>query len=91
MAVREIIINFLKENGYDGLYFDNCGCGFDDFIPCHSACDQCSPAYAHSLEDCKKCSEYDYCTPDARISYCMMRPEKNEMVHKEFFKGTLGG
>ena len=34
MTVQEIIIKYLKENGYDGLYSEECGCRIDDLIPC---------------------------------------------------------
>jgi len=49
MNVREIIENWLKENGYDGLYYpDECACTIHDLMPCHGsqACD-CEPGYEH--------------------------------------------
>lgn len=34
MKVIEIISTWLKANGCDGLYTDNCGCKIDDLAPC---------------------------------------------------------
>ena len=57
--VVEIIKQWLREHGYDGLFCpseweeDNCGCGLDDFMPCGliGGCgmtEQCRAAYRHS-------------------------------------------
>lgn len=34
--IKEIIAEWLHKNGYDGLCnpFSECGCGFDDLMPC---------------------------------------------------------
>ena len=55
MTVKEIIINYLKENGYDGLCGDCCGCGLDDFQPCDEDFGECSPAYLHKNHNCYRC------------------------------------
>jgi len=34
MNLREIVAEWLKEHGHDGLYYDNCGCKIDDLMPC---------------------------------------------------------
>lgn len=34
MTCKEIITEYLKENGYDGLYDDHCCCELDDLMPC---------------------------------------------------------
>jgi hypothetical protein len=36
MLVKEIVANWLKRNGYDGLYCDDCGCFVDGLAPCSS-------------------------------------------------------
>ena len=35
MTVRDIVAEYLRENGYDGLCGDECGCFMDDIMPCH--------------------------------------------------------
>lgn len=32
--VKDIVLDWLKTNGCDGLCNDDCGCGVDDFAPC---------------------------------------------------------
>ena len=57
MLVRDILIKWLKENGYDGLCNDLCGCGLEDLICCCDYCAECEPAYVHhncELEDGSK-------------------------------------
>jgi hypothetical protein len=35
MTVREIVAEYIKEHGFDGLYCaDECACGLDNLIPC---------------------------------------------------------
>jgi len=45
--VREIVVEWLKENGYDGLYEPGCECGcfIDDLAPCDGLCENCIPGY----------------------------------------------
>lgn len=47
MNCLEIIMEYLKENGYDGLVdSDNgCGCGLDDLILCSEDFSGCKPAH----------------------------------------------
>ena len=46
-TVRDIITDYLRDNGFDGLYNDDleCGCSINDLVPCDSACDMCRPGY----------------------------------------------
>ena len=37
-TVREILEKWLTDNGYDGLYTDECGCVVGDLAPCGEAC-----------------------------------------------------
>jgi hypothetical protein len=37
-TVREIVDEWLRDNGYDGLAGDDCGCIVGDLFPCES-CD----------------------------------------------------
>jgi hypothetical protein len=46
MTAKEIIINYLKANGYDGLCGEECGCEFDDLIACDDRfAFDCVPGY----------------------------------------------
>ena len=51
MTVRDIVRDYLRKHGYDGLYNDagDCACLIDDLMPC-TACegayvDDCEPGY----------------------------------------------
>jgi len=41
MTVKKIVENYLRKNGYDGLYAEECGCCLDDLMPCGECCDNC--------------------------------------------------
>lgn len=78
MTVKEIVIDYLKKNGFDGLCSEACGCGIDDSIPCGEGFEDCEPAYAHTFEDCKKCCKFDNCVPDVAVMYCKRRPKESD-------------
>jgi len=44
MTIKEIVLAYLKNNGYNGLCADECGCGVDDLAPCGEMPDTCVPA-----------------------------------------------
>ena len=47
MTVKEIVLEYLKEHGYDGLSYPDfgCNCGADDLAPCGELDpDSCQPA-----------------------------------------------
>jgi hypothetical protein len=50
-----IIEKYLKDNGYDGLCKEDCGCKLDDLAPCGIDYSNCVPAY---LQPDK--GEYDF-------------------------------
>jgi len=71
MNVKEILIEWLKDHGCDGLCNTDigCGCGFtscipgdtysNDFIPCEDINEnECQPAYRW---ECEKCMEKSEC------------------------------
>lgn len=79
MNVKEMLTQYLIDNGYQGLQCDECGCGIDDLIPCNELNIECEAAYAFECSKCKKkCEHYpelycygtiysthkDYCEPD---------------------------
>jgi len=55
MTVREIVINFLKAQGYDGLYSDGtCSCAISDLMPCEgeNIAEDCKAGFK---QDCLQC------------------------------------
>ena len=62
---KEMIIEYMKEHGFTGLYCpeaDNCGCTIDDIAPCGN--DEClAGAFAGYKRDCigEQCLWYDKC------------------------------
>lgn len=66
MSVKEIVADYLKANGYDGLYNGDaeCGCDLDDLMPCEGNPCCCQPGYKVG---CGGCEEYNWCiSSDAR-------------------------
>jgi hypothetical protein len=52
MNVFEIVGNYLKDNGYDGLMDteDICACSSDDVAQCGKLEKRCVPAYLHKID-----------------------------------------
>jgi hypothetical protein len=71
---KQIVIDYLIANNYDGLYnsYLDCGCELDDLIPCGECFDQCVPAYRH------KCN----CTVENHRFH--MSPYKDDKANNEF-------
>ena len=44
MDVNDIVKTWFKENGFDGLCNEDCGCSLDDFVPCGGPNGDCEPA-----------------------------------------------
>ena len=57
--VKEMVAEWLKQNGYDGLYNEDgdCACLIDDLVPCDGPCDNCLSGYKHK---CPPGHEFDY-------------------------------
>ncbi len=73
MTVLEIIQKYLKDNGYDGLAGDECGCGFDNLATCDTPL-ACNPGWK-----CPKpgpCSEWE----DSDTYYCALRHGSDECI-----------
>lgn len=54
MKTKDIVINYLRNHGYDGLCHreTECGCGLDDFAPCGDGpYHDCETAKARKLKD----------------------------------------
>ena len=82
MNCKEIIIKYLKDNGYDGLLCTEvpCGCPLDDLAPCEENMFDCIPAYKiiGKCSECKNpCEAYD---SDVKEQICFTRkkPDTNE-------------
>ena|GEM_PF-3404563 len=49
MNVKQIIKNYLKENGFDGLCCNSCGCGLNKLFDCDGdGMEKCQPGYKHT-------------------------------------------
>jgi hypothetical protein len=46
IELRQLTKAFLAVNGYDGLYSDDCGCPYDDLMPCCAPSPTCQAGYA---------------------------------------------
>jgi len=75
MTVVQIVTDYLKQNGFDGLHnhasnqkYGGCGCLIKDYMKnegCNEGniCFTCEPAYKHTKAECKKCPDYIECEP----------------------------
>ena len=73
MIVEEIIQKYLRDNMFDGLCCEDCGCGIDDLVPCDANFLECEPAYYNDCATCaiaEKCEEKD---SDVLEMYCATR------------------
>ena len=50
--ISDIVRWYLKENGYDGLYYEECGCEIDDLFPCGEPSLSCAAGYRNNCETC---------------------------------------
>jgi len=74
--VVEVIINYLKIHGFDGLCNVNCGCGLDNLFLCGELSMECVPAYKHERTKCVGChgcgeeyrdwNEFVFCTNEKK-------------------------
>ena len=64
MTIKEIVVKYAEEHGFDGLVLDKCGCSIEkDFAPCGSCIENCSLAYVCPCNECddetkSKCEGY---------------------------------
>lgn len=47
LDLNEMVIKYLKDNGFDGLCSDECGCTLDDLFPCETPSADCCGGYSH--------------------------------------------
>ena len=63
MNVKEIVVKYLEDNGYDGLYTEDSGCRGSDLMPClgvleFRAMANCQAGYIRPCPDTENCK---YC------------------------------
>lgn len=73
MTVHEIVKKYLIENGYDGLYTDDCGCLVEDLMPCSCDCSYCNAGYK---VDAKEARELGYDIYDNDFIVCGTKKEQ---------------
>jgi hypothetical protein len=59
MNCLDIVAKYLKDNGYDGLFNDECGCELSDLRPCCDDITHCTPGYKVAPPPDVRC-EYDF-------------------------------
>ncbi|GAH92514.1 unnamed protein product [marine sediment metagenome] len=70
IGVIQIIDKYLRKNGFDGLYNDECGCELDDLAPCESMPNECKPGYKTK-------------TPDGDEEEWIITPQKPSIPYSE--------
>ena len=80
MTVKEIVKDYLRKNGFDGLCSENCGCGLDDFMPCDCETNNCQPAYKLICHGSEKCPLHNRCEGgrEGYVCYSTEKPETQE-------------
>ena len=60
MNIKEIVEQYLRDNGYTGLCGFECGCGLDNLMPCNAPdISECVAAYKHTIDcNCDICVRY---------------------------------
>ena len=75
LTVKEIILDYLKQNGYGGLSNDvGCGCYDDDLVPCGEPCDLCEPAYKVPAH-CETCEVGCDCRGESKFCLTSEKPK----------------
>ncbi len=77
MTVIEMLAEYLKENGYDGLCGQECGCEIDDLAPCDEVNRECVAGHKESCtptDGCWWCEGRFYRTDEPRPDKWCMKP-----------------
>lgn len=80
ITATEIVIEYLKANGYDGLAGDDCGCEIFDLMPCDEFGGKCVPGHKMTKDNCKlkeKCEE-GYCESNDFNGWCIIAGKRGE-------------
>lgn len=62
-TVSDIMTDYLKANGFDGLVGDDCGCQLGDLFPCDCCSRNCLPARKFTWETMTE-GQRENCEPD---------------------------
>lgn len=77
MNLRNIVEKWLKDNNYDGLAGDCCGCELNDLMPCDEPNAECQPVYKRICPGEEKCPNAEEC-PFPEIGIMCMSTTKGE-------------
>jgi hypothetical protein len=89
MNGKEIITDWLRQNGYDGLFDECCACLLDDLIPCVNECAlDCMAGYEIPCPDPENC---DYGNDKEHYHMTEKKPSPPEAknITKELTPGLL--
>lgn len=68
--VREIVADWLRANGYGGLYLPECcACSVDDLMPCSQPNPQCAAGH---VMPCCECANQDDCGNGMDFDYLIV-------------------
>lgn len=65
LSVKEIVEKFIRENNFDGVYSDVCGCLVDDLAPCGEMQETCRAGYKKKCDCSENCDWHVGGTKDA--------------------------
>ena len=82
--VKEIVAQYLKAKGFDGLFNEvgECGCGLNDLMPCDGPQERCVPAIEHY---CPCCGESIFTSIEAIVEQCQKSDEKTKATLADLF------
>lgn len=72
MNIRQIVKKYLKDNGYDGLCGEGCGCQISELFCCECPeMDYCQPGYKITCPGEKMCPISEDCPAPGNGLWCM--------------------
>jgi hypothetical protein len=78
MTVKDIVAKWLKENGYDGLAREDCGCQLDDLFACDGYMDGSSEVEKCEAAMNSECPGPEECEWSEVPGHAHMMPGKKE-------------
>ena len=90
MTVKEIVREWLGENGYDGLTSGECGCEASDLFPCMDACQSCMAGHKEPC-DPKSCPVDGACDWHIVSGLRGREPKSIRDYVREIWKATCKG